>query len=208
MSKLGFHQRNSDEWKRSYIWPKEDVHLWRHLNKKKYGSIVPRTITNLTKRKGCIIQAGGACGIYADYYSNHFSKVWTFEPDPDNFYCLKQNCNLVPEHNIIAFQCALGSKIGSACLHNDRKNFGANYIVENSDIKTRVLTIDNLGIIPDVIHLDVEGYETNILKGATETIEKYSPMLVLETVDKDYVIEKLGYTNVGTIGADTIFRRL
>ena len=131
--------------------------------------------------------------------------MWTFEPDPDNFYCLKQNCDLV---NIVAFQCALGSKVGTACLHNDRKNFGANYIVEKSDIKTRVLTIDNLGIIPDVIHLDVEGYETNVLKGAKETIEKFSPLLVLETADEDYVIGKLGYTNVGKIGADTIFRKL
>jgi len=197
-----YETRYSKEWKKEYVWPKEDVHLWRHLNKEKYGQVVPKTVADISDSKGVIIQAGGACGVYADYYSKRFGKVWTFEPDPDNFHCLKENTK-----NIIAFNCALGENLGMVTIHNDRKNFGATHIVKKEG-PIRVLTIDSMSVYPDVIHLDVEGYETNILKGAEQVIKKCSPMLVLETVDKDYVVGKLGYTEVGKIGADTVFKRL
>jgi FkbM family methyltransferase len=197
-----YETRYSKEWKKEYVWPKEDVHLWRHLNKEKYGQVVPKTVADISDSKGVIVQAGGACGVYADYYSKRFGKVWTFEPDPDNFHCLKENTK-----NIIAFNCALGENLGMVTIYNDRKNFGATHIVKKEG-PIRVLTIDSMSVYPDVIHLDVEGYETNILKGAEHVIKKCSPMLVLETVDEDYVVGKLGYTEVGRIGADTVFKRL
>ena len=197
-----YETRYSKEWKKEYLWPKEDIHLWRHLNKERYGQIVPKTVANLCDSKGVIIQAGGACGIYADYYSKRFGKVWAFEPDPNNYHCLKENTE-----DIISFNCALGEKLGKVTMHNDRKNFGATHVIKE-DGPTRVLTIDGMGISPDVIHLDVEGYETNILKGAKNTIKKCSPMLVLETVDEKYVIEELGYTYIEKVGADSIFKRL
>jgi FkbM family methyltransferase len=197
-----YETRYSKEWKKDYMWPKEDVHLWRHLNKEKYGRIIPQTVTDISDKRGVIIQAGGACGIYADYYSKTFGKVWTFEPDPDNFHCLKENTE-----NVIAFSCALGKELGKVTMHNDRKNFGATHVVKEEG-PTRVLTIDSMSVYPDVIHLDVEGYETNILKGATDTIKKCSPILVLETVDEKYVVGELGYTYIKNIGADSIFKRL
>ena len=196
-----YETRYSKEWSKEYLWPEEDVHLWRHLNKEKYGRTVPQTVTNMSDGRGVIVQAGGACGIYADYYSKRFGKVWTFEPDPDNFHCLKENTK-----NVIAFNCALGDKLGKVTMHNDRKNFGATHVVKE-DGPTRVLTIDSMSVFPDVIHLDVEGYETNILKGAEFAIKKCSPMLVLETADEDYVVGKLGYTRVGEVGADKIYKK-
>ena len=196
-----YEKRYSKEWFKEYTWPREDVHLWRHLNKKEYGRTVPRTVARMSDNKGVIIQAGGACGIYADAYSKEFGKVWTFEPDPYNFHCLKENTK-----NIIAFNCALGANLGMVTIHNDRKNFGATHVVKEEG-PTRVLTIDSMSVYPDVIHLDVEGYETNVLKGAQSTIERSSPMLVLETADEDYVVGKLGYTRVGEIGADKIYKK-
>ena len=196
-----YEKRYSKEWFKEYTWPREDVHLWRHLNKKEYGRTVPRTVARMSDNKGVIIQAGGACGIYADAYSKEFGKVWTFEPDPDNFHCLKENTK-----NIIAFNCALGANLGMVTIHNDRKNFGATHDVKEEG-PTRVLTIDSMSVYPDVIHLDVEGYETNVLKGAQSTIERSSPMLVLDTADEDYVVGKLGYTRVGEIGADKIYKK-
>ena len=56
-----YEKRYSKEWFKEYTWPREDVHLWRHLNKKEYGRTVPRTISRMADRKGVIIQAGGAC---------------------------------------------------------------------------------------------------------------------------------------------------
>jgi hypothetical protein len=38
-----------------------------------------------------IVQAGGCCGTYPRLWSN--DRVYTFEADPLNFFCLAQNCS-------------------------------------------------------------------------------------------------------------------
>jgi hypothetical protein len=41
-------------------------------------------------------------------------------------------------------------------------------------------TIDSIGKPISLIHLDVEGFEFSVLKGADETIRKYLPTVILE----------------------------
>jgi FkbM family methyltransferase len=196
-----YHLRSSFLWEETYLWPEEDIHLWKHLNKEEYGPIVPEHITSIAPRHGTIIQAGGACGLYADYYSKYFKRVYSIEPDPDNYRCLLVNAGMP---NVCKLNYALGAEDRMVTIHNNRRNFGATHITDGSGIKVRMITIDQLGLEPDVIHLDVEGYETEILKGAHNTIMEHTPLIVLETVD-DYVTDVLGYNLIGEIGADKIF---
>lgn len=139
--------------------------------------------------------------MYADYYSRYFENVYTAEPDSDNFHCLTANAD---SSNVYKMNCALGAEDRTVMIHNDRRNFGATYITDQDGVEVGMITIDGLGLAPDVIHLDVEGYETEILKGAHNTIMKHAPLIVLETAD-DYVIDVLGYSYVREIGADKIF---
>ena len=37
------------------------------------------------------IQAGGNAGMYPVELANHFSRIFTFEPEPLNFFCLERN---------------------------------------------------------------------------------------------------------------------
>jgi FkbM family methyltransferase len=203
-----YHLRSSYLWEETYLWPEKDIHLWKHLNKEKYGPIVTEHITSIAPRHNTIIQAGGACGLYADYYSNHFKTVYTFEPDPDNFRCLMVNAG---RPNVCKLNYALGAEDKNIHIYNDYKNFGATHVCDESEIETkkytnksRMITIDQLGLEPDVIHLDIEGYETEALKGGYDTIMRHTPLLVLETVD-NYVTDVLGYNLIGEIGADKIF---
>src|SRR5690348_7833841 len=48
-----------------------------------------------------VIQAGGNCGMYPVLFSQLFEQVYTFEPDPLNFYTLVQNCQ---SDNIVKIQ--------------------------------------------------------------------------------------------------------
>ena len=66
------------------------------------------------------------------------------------------------------------------------------------------LTIDSLHLAPNVIHLDVEGYELEVLNGAMKTIETFKPVIVSEIKpDKRFdfweFIRKYSYTEIATL---------
>ena len=172
--------RTSARLKGSYLWPKDDKGCWYHLNKKKYA-MHPRKITDLCDKKSLILQAGGNCGVYPKYFAKHFDTVITVEPDPKNFYCL---CHNVPEKNVFKFQAFLGKENTPMGIENTEDargeyNAGGFHAVEGGNIPQ--LTIDSLGIEPDCIQLDIEGFEGNALLGAEKTIQRNKPLLVIET---------------------------
>lgn len=153
-----------------------------------------------------VLQAGGNCGLYPFYYSFLFDKVVTFEPEPLNFTCLAQNCI---SNQFIKFNTALGDKCGFVKIGNpdpDRDNIGM-YTVGGGDIDVYTMTIDSLQLNQcSLIHLDVEGYEYNVLKGGIETIKKYKPVIALEiSRDKesiDKLLSKNGYKCVEQYGVE------
>ena len=67
-----FIKRDSKLWKRSFIWPESDIHLWRNCHKPENGPAmldkIMALVPNLNTKTSKVIQAGGACGVYADYY--------------------------------------------------------------------------------------------------------------------------------------------
>jgi FkbM family methyltransferase len=122
------------------------------------------------------IQAGGNVGIWPNYLLTYFEKIFTFEPDIDNFKCLKNNCT---SKNIVARHAALADKPGSTGMEVDPKNVGAHRILGDGDIP--VFTIDEFDFDNvDLIVLDIEGTEPQALEGAKKTIEKYKPVIMVE----------------------------
>lgn len=157
-------------------WPDSDKYC--HKVPDEYKDI--EVIMPYVKGRDVVIQAGGNVGIWAKYYSKIFNAVYTFEPDPENFECLVHNS---PEPNIVKFNTALGNKpemvnVGSPDKQHDN-NCGA-YQVIGAGIHPTI-RIDDLHLPEcDLICLDIEGYEKFALEGATETIKKYRPTVVLE----------------------------
>ena len=61
-----------------------------------------------------------------------------------------------------------------------------------------------------LIHLDVEGYEHQVLKGALETVRRHRPVIVLETVPPQpwfdrLSIQDLGYKRLKNVGGNAVF---
>lgn len=171
---------------------------WRDFFKDKYMEHV--------RKKDIVIQAGGYCGVFPRLFSDIFKLVYTFEPDPLNFYCLVQNCQ---KDNIIKAQGALGNNRSSVSLYRTHTyNKGMNVVREEINSFIPSYRIDDLNLSTcDLIQLDVEGYEYNILMGAQNTIKQYKPVITVE--DTNHIIEKylhdLGYQKKTTILRDTIF---
>ena len=152
-------------------------------------------IVEHTPTRHTVVQAGGNCGLYPLLHSLQFDRVFTFEPDPVNFYCLANNC----KHNrIVKFNTAVGE--GPASLEMgivEHKNVGMHKIGAG-EVKVYSMSIDSLAI-PDVslLHLDVEGYELNALKGSVETINRCRPTIAVEISQDEeetkQFIESLNY---------------
>lgn len=185
----------------SWFWPKVDRLCWDFFNSherrawyKKQGKIIhfPDEIMNCyTGDKNLVIQAGGNCGLYAKIYSKYFKTVFSFEPDPSWFKCLSLNCS---EENVIKFQLALGNDFNPiktiVPTWKNEKNYGAIYVGDGGNIPK--ITIDAMKVKPDLIHLDVEGFESEIILGAKETISKHKPYIVIEWNKSG---NKFGWTN-------------
>jgi len=179
----------------NFLWPADDQGCWYHLNKKKYA-YTPREIVKYCNRTNLVIQAGGNCGIYPKQYSNLFNSVITFEPSWRNFFCLTYN---LEEQNIYKFCAALGNTsepvdIESQLDANNEINVGNIKTVNGTGVIPQV-TIDSLGLIPDLIHLDIEGYEPFALLGARKTIERAKPTIALE-INESIEIYNWSYTKL------------
>jgi FkbM family methyltransferase len=157
------------------------------------------------KNKNTVVQAGGNCGLYARFYGNYFETVYTFEPNPSNFSCLKLNCSdeKYKVHNV-----ALGETLGKAKLKFPKRKFkngGIWQVVLDVDGDVEVISIDSLNLNScDLIHLDVETFEPFVLRGAIETIKKFHPVIILEEGHGHEIVLELGYKIVEKLTSDWV----
>lgn len=135
-----------------------------------------------------VIQAGGNMGVWPWLLAQKFKKVYTFEPDPRCFQYLVVNLKNEPGEceNVFFYQSALGSSRFHAHVANlvgEETNLGAQYMepVISKEDAIPTLTIDDLNLFEcDLIYLDIEGHEMDALQGAINTIQRNSPVIVVE----------------------------
>ncbi len=160
---------NRDGW----IWPIGDNGCWKYMNKWKN---IPHLIANNVSNKQVVVQAGGNCGFYVKPYAEIFDNVYTFEPNPLNFYCLINN---IKKENVFKFQACLGEDNKPVSMKFSQNNVGKHHVTGHGNIP--VLTIDSLGLkVCDLIHLDIEGFEFYALRGAKNTILNCKPLIAIE----------------------------
>ena len=193
-----------------WLWPSSDTACWEWLQSEKD---IPEVLTTYCTETRVVVQAGGNCGFYVKPYAHLFDTVYTFEPNPQNFYCL---CHNVEESNVIKLQACIGNKHQLVGITSKKKNVGVSRVGE-FDGGYPTFTIDDLSLTTcDLIHLDIEGYELFALQGAIETIKLCKPIIALEWLghgtaygvtqdDLLIFLTELGYKKIGSIYHDFIF---
>lgn len=131
-----------------------------------------------------IVDVGANIGIHTKRYADKFGayNVVAFEPNHAAYMALIMN---VPE--VRAYKLALGDSIHAAriCV---RDNNGASSIDNDLDDRvyrhqedTTVMPLDHFNLSNvGLLHIDAEGYEPFILRGAIETIKRCRPVIYIE----------------------------
>jgi FkbM family methyltransferase len=105
-------------------------------------------------------------------------RVYSFEPDPNNFALLKRSVEANDCTNVVLHQAAVSNEIGTLCLHRSEEHHGDHRIYacgkgERPTIRVPVTTLDAVlasGIRLDAVKIDVQGSEWRVLQGMRQVI--------------------------------------
>lgn len=199
---------NYENWGQMY-WPKGDDGAFLAPLKDWQETI--EVIMESVEKNNVVVQAGGCCGMYPVFFSSLFTKVYTFEPDDLNYFCLEKNISSYK--NVFAQKKALHDDETSCTMlkaspGGDEMNVGMHRIGKIGEGETETTTIDSLQLDDcDLIHLDAEGHEVPILYGAADTISKFKPVVVLEDNPgiAEVVMNMFGYVKVQDFRMDKLY---
>jgi FkbM family methyltransferase len=151
--------------------------------------------------------------------------VWAFEPNLENYRCARVTTMLNDLDSVVLTHAALGAQQGTALLATSNQAGlaagGGSHIVadpsgadaSSGQERVDVLSIDEV-IARDrrvaTIQLDVEGHEQPALAGAIDTIRRWRPVIVLESLPEEAWIAEhlapLGYRLSDTVDANSVLR--
>lgn len=150
-----------------------------------------RLMQNILKRGDVVVDIGANIGYYVlmeAKLAGDEGRVYAIEPVADNVSLLKKNVELNNYKNIDIFELAIGGedKNGEICLTKKRNwctmldnkhNKNSAFYTDKKPV--RVLKLDTFikdKKFPDIIRMDVEGYETEIIKGMENILQTQKPL--------------------------------
>ena len=158
-------------------------------------------------RRRTMIDAGAHIGLWSYNFAHWFEKIEAFEPvwaHRDCFvrnlieedYAVSADSTITLGEKITLHPFALGDREGMVHIRVNPTSTGDSWVKGKGDIPMR--TIDSFALTEvDLIKVDAEGYEEFILKGATETIKQWKPVICVE--QKRRMPEKFGLKPQGAL---------
>ena len=157
--------------------PSNDIHIeqWKSGQPFTQNKCLNKFIKHCevqTKKMKTVIDVGAWCGTWSKAMEPYAKKIIAFEPDKTHFECLQKNCTI----NCDPIMEAIGSEVKEVSLTEDDFT-QAKRIDKQGDIRMTTLDYFEYQDV-DMIKIDVEGYEMEVLKGATKTLENVKYLMI------------------------------
>ncbi|GJL79617.1 MAG: hypothetical protein NPINA01_26060 [Nitrospinaceae bacterium] len=153
------------------------------------------------KEKTIIIDVGANIGFESLYFARKYptNLVYSYEPTGIAYECLRNSKDINSLNNLKVFKLGVGEKSGSVEIHSATKetynkglaSIDSNYDLDNTFVKETIdiITLDehvkeNMRV--SLIKIDVQGYETKVLEGATSLIARDQPVIIYEHFESYY----------------------
>ena len=148
-----------------------------------------KILQNIIKENMNVVDIGAHIGYYTILFSKWVGKkgkVFSFEPETDNFQLLKKNINANKANNVIALQKAISNQNEPKNLFLAEENKGDHQIIDLGENRTQTkiecvkldLTIVSEYKI-DVIKMDIQGAEMLAIEGMDKILDNNSKMTIL-----------------------------
>ena len=150
--------------------------------KNKYELMEPYIVYKLLPTKGIFFDVGANCGWYTRIISNLKSEsiIYAFEPNSKAFNFLKEFCS----ENTLTLPVAVGKDNFNKVLPINpfyRQPSGTYF--KNSTKGINLISLDSFcsrhKLMPDLIKVDVEGFELEVLQGSKKILE-FCKFLLIE----------------------------
>lgn len=162
---------------------------------KTHEPLTTKLLSKELKKNMVCLDVGGNIGYYTLFESNivgENGKVIAIEPSPPNFQHLKKNLEIQNTENVDAYNFAAGDKDGEINFLVYEESNGSFTIPdgETTDLPGELIKVQAKRLDTfldelkqdhvDFVRMDVEGYESHIIGGMTNTIKKSKPMFQIE----------------------------
>jgi len=175
--------------KKSYVITSDDDYL--HAIGEDFEPHMVKLFKALIKSDDIVADVGANIGLTAILFSNLAKKVYSFEPSPSTYQLLKKNLASSQIYNVEPINIGLGVKKEKLTITFAENNRSGGFVSDKIQPKkghiTEVIQIDSLdnfsasnGIFPNFIKIDVEGFEGNVIQGASEVLKESKPIVALE----------------------------
>lgn len=143
-----------------------------------------------------ILDVGANLGNHTLYWATKLDvkKIFSFEPFPANYACLRKNVKNNGLNVVETVQFAVGDKCSKAHVNSfDPDNYGATSFEyagnSEQDDDIRVVTLDSVRDMMDIhnvdfVKIDTEGFELRVLNGMKSILEQDRPVLWIEVGDQ------------------------
>jgi len=151
-----------------------------------------KTVKEIVNEGDIVVDVGANIGIYSLILSKlvgEKGRVYSFEPDPDNFSLLLKNMKENNIKNVIMVNKAISDKEGKQNLYLNKDNSAFHSLIRYNNnlfeksIEVGTTTLDNffsnLNKKVNFIKMDIEGYEGDALKGAKELLKKSGKIKII-----------------------------
>lgn len=154
-----------------------------------FPDIIKKEMFNNFKRGGVFIDIGAYTGdtIYEflEVVKDNFTRYYAFEPDKSNYDVLCDNFR--ENDRIVKIRKGVGSQNTYVYFRNEKNSYGSHIVDNLSDANAEIEVVRLDDILEEeigFIKMDIEGMELEALRGATETIRAYKPILAISVYHK------------------------